>query len=58
MWGTLEHAEQKQILLNHPELGEAKLNSLTDESKGEQQSAGLDQFGEYDIESFNKDKQE
>ena len=58
MSGTFDHAEQKQILLKHPELGEAKLNSLTDESKGEQQSAGLDQFGDYDIESFNRDKQE
>lgn len=47
-----------QILQKHPELGEAKLNALTDESKGEQKSAGLDQFQDYDIGDFNKLKSE
>lgn len=38
----------------HPELGEAKFSSLTDESKMEQKSAGLDKFDEFDITSFNQ----
>lgn len=46
--------ERVQILQKHPELGEGKFSELTEESKGEQQGAGLDQFNEYDISAFNQ----
>lgn len=48
------YVEKTKILQLHPELGEAKFSTLTDESKLEQKSAGLDKFDEFDITSFNQ----
>jgi len=50
------HKEKLQLLCSHPELGNKlqKLNNLTDFSKLEQKSAGLDQCSDEEFETLTR----